>query len=126
MFFAKAQYETVKLPYVCCMSNEDMYACTINLEAKGYVCGEMRYFFSSFIVGESNMRDIVTALKNAENKQADVILKIKKGNLKDFKFDLKSIAKELGDERFEKLELCGWGINSKPLCELDSQYKKIC
>lgn len=126
MFFAKAQYETVKLPYVCYMSNEDMYACVINLEAKGYVCGEMRYFFACFSVGEGNMKDIVTALKSAQNKQADVILKTRKGNLKDFKFDLKSIATELGDERFEEMELCGWGINSKPLCELDSQYKKIC
>ncbi len=125
MFFSKAQYERVTLPYYCYISNEDIYSSSFNIEAKGYVYGELRYFVSCFSVSESDHKEMLLALKNAGNKQVDVILKAKKGVLRDFKLDIKSLADGLCDERFLKMELSGWSMNFKPLSECDPQYKKI-
>lgn len=124
MFFAKAEYETVNMDFDCYETDEDMYACIINLEAKAYIYGEMRYFSGSFCVRPDDMDSMVEVIKNTPDKHADVILKTKRGVLKDFKFDLKSVAAVLGDERFAKMELAGWGMKSKPFCEFEPECKK--
>ena len=46
-------------------------------------------------------------------KTIKVILKIKKGKLKDFKIDLGSLAEVCNNEKFKSLELIGWGLNDK-------------
>ena len=62
---------------------------------------------------EKIIDEIVNSLKNNPDKTIKVILKIKKGKLKDFKIDLGSLAEVCNNEKFKSLELIGWGLNDK-------------
>ncbi|MGN0496265.1 MAG: hypothetical protein ACI4GW_08590 [Lachnospiraceae bacterium] len=50
-------------------------------------------------------------LKDSDRKEIIVRLKYKKGKLKDFDFDIESLANAYCDMRFLELERLSWGIN---------------
>ena len=53
------------------------------------------------------------------DKKIKVIFKLKKGKLKDFKIDLKSLSSNLTDINFDNFELVASGLNDKSFKELE-------
>ena len=98
--------------------------CFIDIEAYGYIDGEMKYCYSSFSLKKQEMYDngdfenLLHLLRIPGNKTVLVQLKYKKGILKDFRLMLESLAKAYNDDRFLQLELIGWGINDKSCKEI--------
>lgn len=98
--------------------------CLIDIEAYGYIDGEMKYCYSSFSLKKQEMYDngdfesLLNLLRIPGNKTVLVELKYKKGIVKDFRLILESLAKAYNDERFLQLELTEWGINDKSCKEI--------
>ena len=57
--------------------------------------------------------DMIKGLEETKDKKVIVNLKYKKGRLIGFKLDSESLAKNLNDERFNKIELLVTGIDDK-------------
>lgn len=92
---------------------DEIYRDSIGIEAYGNIFGENKYCYSLYSAEENIIDEIADLLKNNTDKTVKVILKIKKGKLKDFKIDLDSLAGVYNNQKFKSLELLGWGLNDK-------------
>lgn len=117
MFFSKAEYKELELPFVCDINPDDLYAGLVSIEAYGDVFGEIKYCYASYFVDVKDIDEITALLADTFNKKVKVIFKIKKGEVKDFKFDLKSLAHAYNDDRLINIELVCWGLNDKSIRE---------
>lgn len=128
MLFSKTEYKEIFLPFKYereepkiselqggkySYAKDEMYRGSIGIEAYGNIFGENKYCYSLYSADEKIIDEIVNSLKNNPDKTIKVILKIKKGKLKDFKIDLGSLAEACNNEKFKSLELIGWGLNDK-------------
>lgn len=134
MLFSKTEYKEIFLPFKYereepkiselqggkySYAKDEIYRGSIGIEAYGSIFGENKYCYSLYSADEKIIDEIVNSLKNNPDKTIKVILKIKKGKLKDFKIDLGSLAEVCNNEKFKSLELIGWGLNDK--CFEDSK-----
>lgn len=128
MLFSKTEYKEIFLPFKYereepkiselqggkySYAKDEIYRGSIGIEAYGNIFGENKYCYSLYSADEKIIDEIVNSLQNNSNKNIKVILKIKKGKLKDFKIDLGSLAEVCNNEKFKSLELIGWGLNDK-------------
>lgn len=128
MLFSKTEYKEIFLPFKYereeskiselqggkySYAKDEIYRGSIGIEAYGNIFGENKYCYSLYSADENIIDEIVNSLKNNPDKTIKVILKIKKGKLKDFKIDLGSLAEVCNNEKFKSLELIGWGLNDK-------------
>lgn len=128
MLFSKTEYKEIFLPFKYereepkiselqggkySYAKDEIYRGSIGIEAYGNIFGENKYCYSLYSADENIIDEIVNSLKNNPDKTIKVILKIKKGELKDFKIDLGSLAEVCNNEKFKSLELIGWGLNDK-------------
>ena len=128
MLFSKTEYKEIFLPFKYereepkiselqggkySYAKDEIYRGSIGIEAYGNIFGENKYCYSLYSADENIIDEIVNSLKNNPDKTIKVILKIKKGKLKDFKIDLGSLAEVCINEKFKSLELIGWGLNDK-------------
>lgn len=128
MLFSKTEYKEIFLPFKYereepkiselqggkySYAKDEIYRGSIGIEAYGNIFGENKYCYSLYSADEKIIDEIVNLLKNNPDKTIKVILKIKKGKLKDFKIDLGSLAEVCNNEKFKSLELIGWGLNDK-------------
>jgi len=128
MLFSKTEYKEIFLPFKYereepkiselqggkySYEKDEIYRGSIGIEAYGNIFGENKYCYSLYSADEKIIDEIVNSLKNNPDKTIKVILKIKKGKLKDFKIDLGSLAEVCNNEKFKSLELIGWGLNDK-------------
>jgi hypothetical protein len=128
MLFSKTEYKEIFLPFKYereepkiselqggkySYAKDEIYRGSIGIEAYGNMFGENKYCYSLYSADEKIIDEIVNSLKNNPDKTIKVILKIKKGKLKDFKIDLGSLAEVCNNEKFKSLELIGWGLNDK-------------
>lgn len=128
MLFSKTEYKEILLPFKYereepkiselqggkySYAKDEIYRGSIGIEAYGNIFGENKYCYSLYSADEKIIDEIVNSLKNNLDKTIKVILKIKKGKLKDFKIDLDSLAEVCNNEKFKSLELIGWGLNDK-------------
>ena len=128
MLFSKTEYKEIFLPFKYereepkiselqggkySYAKDEIYRGSIGIEAYGNIFGENKYCYSLYSADEKIIDEIVNSLKNNPDKTIKVILKIKKGKLKDFKIDLGSLAEVCNYEKFKSLELIGWGLNDK-------------
>ena len=115
--FAKPEYKEMILPFTCVLMPEDYDACLVGIEAYGNVLGEMKYCYLCYWIRPEYYDEMVYILKNTYDKTVKVIFKIKNGKVKNIKIDLEDLAKICGDDRFQKIELNGWGFNDKSAVE---------
>lgn len=128
MLFSKTEYKEIFLPFKYereepkiselqggkySYAKDEIYRGSIGIEAYGNIFGENKYCYSLYSADEKIIDEIVNSLKNNPDKTIKVILKMKKGKLKDFKIDLGSLAEVCNNEKFKSLELIGWGLNDK-------------
>lgn len=128
MLFSKTEYKEIFLPFKYereepkiselqggkySYAKDEIYRGSIGIEAYGNIFGENKYCYSLYSADEKIIDEIVNSLKNNPDKTIKVILRIKKGKLKDFKIDLGSLAEVCNNEKFKSLELIGWGLNDK-------------
>lgn len=128
MLFSKTEYKEIFLPFKYereepkiselqggkySYAKDEIYRGSIGIEAYGNIFGENKYCYSLYSADEKIIDEMVNSLKNNPDKTIKVILKIKKGKLKDFKIDLGSLAEVCNNEKFKSLELIGWGLNDK-------------
>lgn len=113
LFFTKPEFKEIKLSFVYDNNPDDLYAGMVSIEAYGNISGEKKYCYASYLVNTEFIDEISALLNDSYDKTVKVILKIKKGKVKDFKIDLDSLARSYNDERFRSLELVGWGLNDK-------------
>ena len=124
MCFTKAVYEEIRLPFKFVEVPDDLELGWINIEAYGNIFGRNKYCYAWYELKDSNMlrngdfEQMIELLKNSADKTVNVTIKIKKGNPKDFKIDVNSLAEAYNDERFKSLKLLGWGFNDKSHKEL--------
>ena len=67
---------------------------------------------------------MIRLLKTPHEKTIKLILKFKNEKYKDFKYDLDSLADAFNDERFRRMDLCGWRTNDKCVKEINEDYAK--
>lgn len=128
MLFSKTEYKEILLPFKYereepkiselqggkySYAKDEIYRGSIGIEAYGNIFGENKYCYSLYSAEENIIDEIADLLKNNPDKTVKVILKIKKGKLKDFKIDLDSLAEVYNNQKFKSLELMGWGLNDK-------------
>lgn len=128
MLFSKTEYKEIFLPFKYereepriselqggkySYAKDEIYRGSIGIEAYGNIFGENKYCYSLYSADEKIIDEIVDLLKNNPDKTVKVVLKIKKGKLKDFKIDLDSLAGVYNNQKFKLLELMGWGLNDK-------------
>ena len=81
----------------------------------------MKYLSATFILSDPKMydrndyEDMIKVLEETKDKKVIVNLKYKKGRLIGFNLDGESLAKNLNDERFNKIEILITGIDNKSL-----------
>ena len=108
--FGKNKYITMELPFCYIKNKEDIEAGGITIEAYGEIDGEMKFLSATFVLSDLKMYD--------RNDYEDMIkvleeTKDKKGRLIGFNLDGESLAKNLNDERFDKIEILITGIDDK-------------
>ena len=110
IFWGKAEYKKEELPFCYIKNNEDIELGGITIEAYGKIDGEMKYLSATFILSDPKMYD-----RNDYKDMMRVMeeTKDKKERLVDFKLDSESLAKNLNDERFNKIEILITGIDDK-------------
>lgn len=120
--FSKTEYKDVTMPFKYVESKEDIEGGCISIVAFGNVLGQMKYCYASYCLKEKAMynngdyEQIINLLKNNNNnKEVKVKIIIKNDKAKDFKIDLASLADIYNDERFNKLDLAGWGFHDKEI-----------
>ena len=119
--FSKYEYKKIELPFYYIREKEDIEAGGFSIEAYGEINGQTQYFYASFILSDCRMYDngdyneMINILESAKNNSVELELKIKKGEIKGFTIDAKSLAHSLEDSRFEKIEaiLWNWGKESR-------------
>ena len=109
------------LAYFYIKNNEDIELGGITIEAYGKIDGEMKYLSATFILSDPKMydrndyKDMMRVMEETKDKKVVLDLKYKKERLVDFKLDSESLAKNLNDERFNKIEILITGIDNKSL-----------
>ena len=79
----------------------------------------MKYLSATFILSDPKMydrndyKDMMRVMEETKDKKVVLDLKYKKERLVDFKLDSESLAKNLNDERFNKIEILITGIDDK-------------
>lgn len=102
-------------------NKEDIELGGITIEAYGKIDGEMKYLSATFILSDPKMydrndyKDMMRVMEETKDKKVVLDLKYKKERLVDFKLDSESLAKNLNDERFNKIEILIAGIDNKSL-----------
>lgn len=120
MFFSKAEYIDVLMPFVLHEDPDDDYACILSIEAYGTVLGEMKYCYASYSITPEIYDELKPLLKNSIGKSVYVTFKVKKEKVKSFKIDLESLAIAYNDQRFADMELLCWGLNDRSFKELNA------
>ncbi len=117
--FRKIEYKKEKLPFYYIKEKEDEEAGAISIEAYGKIDGITKYLYATFILLDPTMydgndyEDMIEVLKKTKEKNVIINLKYKKGELVGFTLDCESLAKNLNDERFNKIEILYMGINNE-------------
>ena len=121
IFGGKAEYKKEELPFCYRKNKEDIELGGITIEAYGKIDGEMKYLSATFILSDPKMydrndyMDMMRVMEETKDKKVVLDLKYKKERLVDFKLDSESLAKNLNDERFNKIEILIAGIDNKSL-----------
>ena len=121
IFGGKAEYKKEELPFCYIKNKEDIELGGITIEAYGKIDGEMKYLSATFILSDPKMynrndyKDMMRVMEETKDKKVVLDLKYKKERLVDFKLDSESLAKNLHDERFNKIEILITGIDNKSL-----------
>lgn len=119
IFGGKAEYKKEELPFCYIKNKEDIEAGGITIEAYGEIDGEMKFLSATFVLSDLKMydrndyEDMIKVLEETKDKKVIVNLKYKKGRLIGFNLDGESLAKNLNDERFNKIEILITGIDDK-------------
>ena len=119
IFWGKTEYKKEEFPFCYKKNKEDVELGGITIEAYGKIDSEMKYLSATFILSDMKMydrgdyEDMIKVLEETKDKKVIVNLKYKKGRLIDFKLDSESLAKNLNDERFKRIEILVMGIDDK-------------
>ena len=117
--FGKNKYIKMELPFCYIKNKEDIEAGGITIEAYGEIDGEMKFLSATFVLSDLKMydrndyKDMMRVMEETKDKKVVLDLKYKKERLVDFKLDSESLAKNLNDERFNKIEILITGIDDK-------------
>ena len=118
IFGGKAEYKKEELPFCYIKNKEDIELGGITIEAYGKIDGEMKYLSATFILSDPKMydrKDMMRVMEETKDKKVVLDLKYKKERLVDFKLDSESLAKNLNDERYNKIEILITEIDNKSL-----------
>ena len=119
IFGVKAEYKKEELPFCYIKNKEDIELGGITIEAYGKIDGEMKYLSATFILSDPKLydrndyKDMMRVMEETKDKKVVLDLKYKKERLVDFNLDSESLAKNLNDERFNKIEILITGIDDK-------------
>lgn len=117
----KVEYKKEEFPFCYIKNKEDIEAGGITIEAYGEIDGEMKFLSATFVLSDLKMydrndyEDMMRVMEETKDKKVVLDLKYKKERLVDFKLDSESLAKNLNDERFNKIEILITGIDNKSL-----------
>ena len=117
----KAEYKKEELPFCYIKNKEDIEAGGITIEAYGEIDGEMKFLSATFVLSDLKMydrndyEDMIRVIEETKNKKVSLDLRYKKERLVGFNLDSESLAKNLNDERFNKIEILITGIDNKSL-----------
>lgn len=125
MLFSKSEYKEIYLPFNFVEDDEDKDAGLISIEAYGDILGKMKYCYITYgfktkylqMLDNGEYEQMIDKLRSFAGANIKVMLVIKKKKV-DFKIPPENIAEALGDERFNKLECLGRGLNDKTFQEI--------
>lgn len=129
MFFSKAEYETMYLPFSLIEDETDRDAGMISIEAEGVIGNEHKYCYASYCLKDMKLYDnggyqqMLDSIRNASDERVDVTVKYKKGVVRGFKISIESLAQVCRDERLLQLELAGWGLNDKSFADMEREHR---
>lgn len=115
--FSKYECKKMKLPFYYIRDKEDIDAGGFGIEAYGKIDGQIQYFYAFFMLSDCRMYDngdfnemikVLDSIGSIGENIIEIEVKIKKGKIKGFIIDEKSIAHSLRDKRFEKIENIFW------------------
>ena len=119
IFWGKTEYKKEEFPFCYKKDKEDIESGGITIEVYGKINDEMKCLSATFILSDPKMydrgdyKDMIKCLEETKDKKVIVNLKYKKGRLIGFKLDSESLAKNLNDEMFNKIDLLVTGIDDK-------------
>ena len=119
IFGVKAEYKKEELPFCYIKNKEDIEAGGITIEAYGEIDGEMKFLSATFVLSDLKMydrndyEDMIRVIEETKNKKVSLDLRYKKERLVGFNVYGESLAKNLNDERFNKIEILITGIDDK-------------